>query len=206
MSVSISIWLKDILPRTPGIVRAVAKREFINSAREFYRQSYAWREVLEDTYLSDGDYSYVVTTPNADAEVIQVVSVEVNGSLLEAKSERPVGDRGDGTPLYWYPTGKDTIEIWPTPEQYDDEVRVRAVLIPTDTATTLPDTAYSKHYDALLDGVLGRLYAHPAKTYSDPARAEYHLKWFQSAIGQAAGEQKQGGFAGQNWQFPRFGK
>jgi len=206
MSVSISVWLKDILPRTPGIVRAVAKRELINTAREFYRQSGAWREVCESVFFADGDYQYTVVPESADSEVIQVTSVEVNGIPLTALTERPLGDRDDGTPTIWYPTGLATIEIWPTPEQYDDEVRVRAILIPADTSTTLPDSAYAKYYEAMLDGVLGRLYGHPAKPYSNPTLAEYHLRRFRNAIGEATGEQKQGGFAGQNWQFPRFGK
>jgi len=206
MSASISIWLKDILPRTPGVVRSVAKRELINTAREFYRQSTAWREVCESVFFADGDYQYTVVPQNAESEVIQVVSVEVNGIPLDGKVERPVGDRGAGTPRYWYPTGLDTIEIWPTPEQYDDEVRVRAILIPTDAAVTLPDMAYGKHYEGILDGVLGRLYGHPAKPYSNPSIATYHLNRFRNAIGEASAEQKQGGFAGQNWQYPRFGK
>lgn len=206
MSASISVWLRDILPRTPGAVRGVAKREFINTAREFYRQSGAWREVIESTFFADDTYQYTVLPEATNGEVIQILSVEVNGQLLTAKSERPLGDRGDGTPLYWFPTGPNTVEIWPTPELYDDEVRIRAILIPTDTADTLPDFSYSKHYDALLDGVLGRLYGHPAKPYSNPVLAEYHLRRFRDAIATAAAEQKQGGFAGQNWQFPRFGK
>lgn len=206
MSVSISVWLKDILPRTPGIVRAVAKREFINTAREFYRQSGAWREVVESTFFADNDYQYTVLPEAVEGEIIQITSVEVNGIPLTRVTERPLGDRPDGTPTTWFPTGLNTVEIWPTPEQYDDEVRIRAILIPTDTAVTLPDAAYAKHYEALLDGVLGRLYGHPAKPYSNPALAEYHLRRFRNAIGEAAGEQKQGGFAGQNWQYPRFGK
>ncbi len=206
MSASISNWLKDILPRTPGVVRQVAKREFINTAREFYRQSGAWREVCESVFFADGDYQYTVVPQNPESEVIQITSVEVNGIPLTAKTERPLGDRGDGTPTSWFPTGPDTIEIWPTPEQYDDEVRVRAILIPTDAATTLPDFAYSKHYEGLLDGTLGRLYGHPAKPYSNPTIATYHLNRFRNAIAEAAGEQRQGGFGGQNWQFPRFGK
>lgn len=206
MSVSISVWLKDILPRTPGVVRAVARRELINTAREFYRQSGAWREVLENTYFDSGDYQYTVVPSNPESEVIQVTSVEVNGSLLTAATERPVGDRQDGTPTLWFPTGLASIEIWPTPEQYDDEVRIRVVLIPTESATTFPDAAYAKYYEALLDGVLGRLYGHPAKPYSNPSLAEYHLRRFRNAIGEAMAEQKGGGLAGQNWQFPKFGK
>lgn len=206
MTAATALWLKDIIPRTPGIVRQVAKRELILTAREFYRDSYAWREVVESVYWDDGLFEFVVPTPYIYAEVIQVTQVEVNGQPLTPKVERPLGDRQNGTPTSWFPTGPDTIEIWPTPEMYEDTLRIRVVLIPDVEATDLPDLAAAKHYEALLDGVLGRIYAHPAKPYSNPQLGEYHLRRFRSAIGAAAGEFKQGGFAGQNWTFPRFGK
>jgi len=206
VTASTAVWLKDILPRTPGVVRQVAKRELILAAREFYRDSYAWREVIESVYWDDGTYQFTVPTPHSYAEVIQIMQVEVNGSPLTPKSERPMGDRGDGTPTVWFPTGPDRMEVWPTPEMYEDTLRVRVVLIPDVEATELPDIAAAKHYEALLDGVLGRLYAHPAKPYSNPQLGEYHLRRFRNAIGAAAGEFKQGGFAGQNWTYPRFGK
>ncbi len=206
MSVSVSVWLKDLLPRTPGVVRSVARRELNLAAREFYRDSDSWREVVEATYFDTGDYEYVVLSSQPEAEVVRVLSVEVNGSLLNAKAERPLGDRGDGTPHSWFATGPSSIEIWPTPEMYDDEVRIRVGLIPTVDAANLPDIAQTRHYDAILDGVLGRLYSHPAKPYSNPTLGEYHLRRFRAAIGSAKGETIQGGFAGQNWVYPRFGK
>lgn len=206
MTASTSLWLKDILPRTPGIVRAVAKRELILAAREFYRDSYAWREVVESVYWDDGTYQFTIPTPYSYAEVIQVTQVEVNGQPLTTRSERPVGDRQDGTPTNWFPTGPNTIEVWPTPEMYEDTLRVRVVLLPTVDATELPDLAAAKHYEALLDGVLGRVYAHPAKPYSNPTLGEYHLRRFRNAIGTAAAAFKHGGFAGQNWTYPRFAK
>jgi hypothetical protein len=206
MTASISIWLKDILPRTPGVVRSVAARELILAAREFYRDSTYWRAVVESTYWDAGDYAFTVPSPDTGAEVLQVLSVEVNGQDLTSKVERPQGDRGTGTPTLWFPTGPDTIEVWPTPDMYEDAMRVRVILIPVVGATTLPDVALKKHYDALLDGVLGRLYAHPAKAYSNTDLGTYHLNRFRAAIATAAGEVKQGGFAGQNWRYPSFGK
>ena len=206
MTASISVWLKDVLPRTPGVVRSVARREFNLAAREFYKDSGAWREVIESVYWDDGTYQFTVPAPYAYAEVNQIVQVEVNGSALTAKSERPVGDRQDGTPTLWFPTGPDTMEVWPTPEMYEDTLRVRVALIPTVDATEFPNVSLAKHYEALLDGVLGRLYAHPAKPYSNPTLGEYHLRRFRNAIGVAAAEFKQGGFAGQNWTYPRYGK
>jgi hypothetical protein len=206
MSVSISVWLKDILPRTPGIMRSVAKRELVLAAREFYRDSTAWRAYVESVYWDSGDFAYTVPSPDTAAEVMQVLGIEVNGSDLNMKAERPKGDRGSGTPTVWYPTGPDTLEIWPTPDMYDDTVLARVVLIPTVDAVTLPDVAQTRHYEGILDGVLGRLYAHPAKPYSNPTLGQYHLNRFRNFIGVAAGEVKQGGAAGQNWAYPRFGK
>lgn len=206
MSVSISVWLKDLLPRTPGIVRSVARRELILAAREFYRDSDSWSEIVESTFFADDDFSYEVLSSQVDAEIVRVMAVEVNGTFLQPKVERPIGDREDGTPHSWYPTGPSSVDIWPTPEAYDDTVRIRVKLIPTNEATVLPDIAQTRHYDAILDGVLGRLYAHPAKPYSNPTLAEYHLRRFRAAIGVAKGEAIQGGFAGQAWVYPRFGK
>jgi hypothetical protein len=206
MSVSTSVWLKDILPHTPGVVRSVAKREFNLAAREFFRKSGVWREVVESTYLDISDYTYRAVPQDATSEIVQILSVEVNGLPIDRVVERPVGDRPDGTPTSWYPTGTDTFEVWPTPDQYDDEILVRVILIPTEDTTTLPDFVATKYYDSLLDGTLGRLFAHPAKPYSNPTLGEYRLRRFRSAIGEARGEAMQGGFAGQNWQYPRFGK
>jgi hypothetical protein len=206
MSVAIAVWLKDLLPRTPGCVRSVAKRELLLAAREFYRDSDAWSEVVEATYFDVGDFEYVVLSSQPEAEVVRVISIEVNGSLLTAQTQRPLGDRGEGTPHSWFPTGPASVEIWPTPELYDDEVRIRVKLIPTVDAVNLPDIAQTRHYDGILDGVLGRLYSHPAKPYRNPTLAQYHLSRFRAAIGTAKGESIQGGFAGQNWVYPRFGK
>lgn len=206
MSVALTNWLKDLLPHTPGIVRAVAKREVIKAAREFFRDSTAWREVVQSAYFADGAYALTAVPQNADAEVLRVLSVEANGTPLTLKSERPTGERQDGTPTNWYPTGPDTFEVWPTPDQYDDEILVRVVLIPTDTATTLPDIASRSYFDGILDGALGRVYGHPAKPYSNPTLAEYHLRRFRNAIAKAKGEVQQGGAAGQNWVYPKYGK
>lgn len=206
MTVAVATWLKDILPRTPGIVRNVAKREFFHAAREFYRNTYYWQEVVESLYLEVADYTFTVASADSTADVVQILSVEVNNLPIDRVAQRPVGERQTGTPTKWYPTGPDSFEVWPTPDQYDGDFLVRVALVPKDTAATLPDFAYSKHYDALLDGTLGRVYGHPAKPYSNPTLATYHLNRFRDAIGTAAAEQKGGGFAGQNWQYPRFGK
>lgn len=208
MSVALTNWLKDLLPHTPGIVRSVARREVIKAAREFFRDSTAWREVVQSAYFADGAYALTAVPQSTDSEVLTILSVEANGVPLTLKAERPTGDRPDGTPTCWYPVPGtvDGFEVWPTPDQYDDEILVRVVLIPTDAATSLPDVAARRHFDGILDGALGRVYGHPAKPYSNPTLAEYHLRRFRNAISKAKGEVQQGAAAGQNWVYPKYGK
>lgn len=203
-----SLWLKDILPRTPGIVRAVAAREFVLAAREFYRDSAAWREAAENFHFIGPEYQYFIDTPDTEAEICRVLGVEIDGVPLRMTAERPQGERTTGQPTGWYPSSHDphVINLWPTPDQYETDVIVRVQLIPSVTSVRLPHSASGLYYEALLDGVLGRLYAHPAKPYSNPTLGEYHLRRFRNAIGAAAGEAKQGWAAGQNWTYPRFGK
>lgn len=206
MTQPIATWLKDLLPRTPGINRKVATREFIMAAREFFRQSTVWRVALENSYFADGEYGYTAVTSEPDSEIVQIYSVEANGIQLQPVVERPTGERTTGTPTRWIPLGLNRFDVWPTPDVYDDTVIIRAILIPTASTTTLPDFAYARWYDAFIDGALGRIYAHPAKPYSNPTLGEYHLRRFRSAIGQASGESKQGGIVAQNWVFPPFAK
>lgn len=205
MSESVATWLKDFLPRTPGAVRAVAKRELINAAREFFRESAVWLHIDEDIDFVAGTYTYTATPPDANSEIVQIYSVERNGLPLQFKVERPLGERETGTPLYWT-ADKANFTLWPTPVEDDTTVIVRSILIPTASTSVLPDMAASKYYEGILDGALARMYGHPAKPYSNPQYATYHLNRFRNAIGVAAGERKTGGISGPNWQFPSFGK
>ena len=205
MSESVSTWLKDFLPRTPGAVRSVAKRELINAAREFFRESGVWLHLDEGIDFVAGTYAYTATPPDSNSEILQIYSIERNGLPMTPKVERPTGERESGTPLYWT-ADKAAFSIWPTPVNGDTTVIVRSILIPTAGTSVLPDMAASKYYEAILDGSLARMYGHPAKPYSNPAYATYHLNRFRNAIGVAAGERKTGGFSGQNWQYPSFAK
>lgn len=213
MTQPIATWLKDLLPRTPGAQRAVVLREFRLAAQEFFTKSYAWRETvgplvastMQDPYVSD---SYTAVSADPLADVAAVLQVEFNASVLAPMPTRPLGSETPvGTPVSWYSTGLGQFSLWPAPElAVDDDLIVRVALTPKMDAADLPDLAYTRFYDALFDGALGRLYAHPAKPYSNLPGAQYHLQRFRAAIGAAAGDAKQGLINAPNWRFPRFGK
>jgi hypothetical protein len=207
MSEPLSTWLKDILPHVPGVVRSVAKRELILAAREFYRQSGAWREVVQYVDVVDGQLGYSVAPSDDRAEVAFIYSVEWDGRVLPPKSEMPVQRMEAGQPRCWYPTGPATFGLWPMPDMYEeDALTVRVIQTIRADATSLPPIAKVRHYDGILDGVLGRLMSHPAKPYTNPTVGTYHLNRFRNAIAMAAAEVKTGVPSGQNWTFPSYGK
>jgi hypothetical protein len=111
------------------------------------------------------------------------------------------------SPTRYYLEDPDTVRIWPTPAAtVEDALTFYAMLTPKQTVTHLPRIAATHHYDALLDGALGRCMSHPAKPYSDLVRGQYHLKRFRNAIALYAGMAKQGYAGAQAWRFPRFAK
>jgi hypothetical protein len=205
----INVWLKDLLPRTPGVSRTVATREFRLAAREFFSQSRAWRETLPPVAVvaDQAEYTPVPTDPT-NSELLAVDAVEFNGRPLNKLAGRPPGTDTTGiSPWAWFSPEPGAVSVWPTPNQDQaDGLRFHISLVPTITATVLPDWVFQRYYDALLDGTLGRLYAHPAKAYSNLTGAEYHLRRFRTSIQQASGDAKQGHNNAQNWSFPRFGK
>lgn len=205
---AIDVWLKDLLPRTPGASRAVVTREFRLAAREFFAQSYAWNELTDPVDVVAGQADYTpVPTDVVNSELLGALSVEVNNFPLTPVARRPLGTTTGQTPSMWYSPEPGAVSLYPTPDTaIVGGLRFYIALLPTLAATELPDWMFKRYYDALFDGTLGRLYTHPAKAYSNLIGAEYHLRRFRTAIQQASGAAKQGHNNSQNWRFPRFGK
>lgn len=202
---STATWLKDILPQTPGLVRTVAQREFMLACREFFEKSAAWRTVIEPFDMVANDADYTLSPIDASTEITKVLGVALRGVELRKFFRRPHGEYKTGDPYGYYITEPDTVHLWPKPlATVEDGLTAYVALIPVLSTSTLPDVAEKLYYEALRDGVLGRLFSHPAKPYSDSTRAQYHLSRFRAAIGTYAGREKAGN--GASWTFPTFGK
>ncbi len=202
-------WLKDMLPRLPGVIRTVARRELILAAREFFEQSACWRAVLGPKNLVANKKTYYLSPYDAYTNIVQVLSVEGNGAPLRPMLRRPSGvePTSSTTPYGYWIEAPDQVRVWPMPsESKTNWLTFYVVLTPKQTVKHLPRQAASLWYDALLDGALGRLYSHPAKPYTDSVRAQYHLQRFRAAIGKYAGQAKQQANGAGSWAYPRFGK
>lgn len=206
--VKLQTWLRDVLPRTPGAVRKVVSRELVLAAREFFERSSAWRVVIGPKDLRSVKKRYSLSPYDAYSDVVQVFGVEMEGCPLgRLVRQPPLGRSADRPTSFWLET-PDTVRLWPTPTvSVDEALTFYVALTPKLTVSHLPRVAQTHFYEALFDGVLGRMYAHPSKPYTDPTLAQYHLKRFRNAIAAYAGQAKQGFIPGAAaWTFPRFGK
>lgn len=206
--VKLDTWLRDMLAVTPGCLPKVRKRALILACREFFEQSSAWRVVIGPKKLVALKKRYYLSPYDAYANVVRVFSVEWNGIPLRPVTRRPSGREPDATnPIYYYLEGADQVRIWPQSNVDEDSALTFYVaLMPKQTVTHLPRIAATHFYDAIYDGAVGRLFSQPAKAYSDPVRAQYHLNRFRAAIGKYAGQAKTNFSGAATWTFPRFGK
>jgi len=200
-------WLRDLLPRTPGIVRKVATRELILTVREFYEQSSSWRVVIGPKNMQPGKAKYGLSPYDAYANIVRVLGVELSSMPLAALTRRPPGEEPvSGSPWGFYVESPDLIRLWPTPrETVANTLTFHVALTPKLSVTHLPRISATHHYDAILDGALGRILAHPAKPYSNLTVGQYHLRRFRDAIAKYKGEAIRGYNGAQPWAFPRFG-
>lgn len=212
MSVTVSTFMQELLPYTPGAVRAVVKRAIRRTAREFYRQTFAWRDVRAGLSLTPGQSAVGASYQDNAVDIVAILSVEIDGRPLQPLSRRPPdGTYNYAEPMaYYMASSTDTtsgafILVPGTTAGVAGTLAYEMALAPNLTADYFPDMTQYLYYEAIVDGALGKLLAQPAKPYSNPTLAQYHLKRFRAAIAQARATGKSGMQAGSPpWQFPAF--
>ena len=208
MTQAFNKWLKPALPHLPGAIRSVVRGELAAAVREFYEQSAALRETV-DRDVVGAVSSYAVIPDTTNATTVRLLSVAFNGTPLGILPRRPDRVRDPTNhPLGWYRSGVNVVNLWPTPvDALEDGLAVYLTYRPDTSSDTLPDISFEEHFDALFDGMIGRMYRHPTKPYTNLQLADFHLKRFRKAIAEAKGQANKGGVpGGVGWTFNRFGK
>ena len=68
----------------------------------------------------------------------------------------------------------------------------------------LPGDLFNRWFECMLDGTKARLMGHPAKPYSSPSMAEYHMKRFRVGLNLARAEAEQLNSGQSNFRFPYY--
>jgi hypothetical protein len=222
---NLNLWMQDISPWCPGVHRTVMKRQLILAVREFFEQSWAWRQEQGPITLVTDQVTYMLSPFNSTTDVVGVIAVWVNRVPLAplacapppyGHSPEPVpepvpdqdGDRhhSDRPGGYWCPR-PDIIAVYPTPKitTTPQHLTVLCALRPKMSVTQVPKIAVTDFYEAIMNGALYRLLNQPAKPYSNPTLAAYFENKFRKDIGVYAGKAKKGFNNAASWSFPYFG-
>ena len=137
---------------------------------------------------------------------IAILHVSFEGNGLASYAAKP--DRVDTTatnlPVGFYMTSSpDEFKLYPQLEvAKPGALEVHVALTPKIDAVTFPRQISTKYYDALREGFLARMYAHPNKPYSAPMVAGQMRHNFRRRIGYYNAQAKQGYNDAQAWSYP----
>jgi len=207
---SLDTLLQDTIPELPGVVRAVAERELRLTFREFFERSFAWRSVLTIDAPA-GDTAVWLQDSNdldANSDVIGILHISMNGVPLAKYSAKPTDyvqtTAGDLPTGFYMTSNPDEFKLYPSlGTAQPGSLEVHVALTPKIDATTFPRQISTKYYDALREGFLARMYAHPNKPYSAPMVAVQMRHNFRRRIGYYIAQAKQGYNDAQAWGYPR---
>ena len=174
-----------VITQIPLAPDMLIDRTLIEIARDFCVYTRAWRSSVAATVTADT--LEVALTPPTGGELVDVVKATLNGNPLTKKTQVQLDEE---TPRWRtqssagsYITKGDTLnEVLVAPlssTTYTSGLTVRAAWKPALTATTLDDMLISNHSDALIDGVLGKLFGLPDKPWTSGGLASHYQASFE---------------------------
>ena len=171
---NLNLWLKDVSVYVPGIHRSVLKRQLILACREFFEQSWAWRQTLGPLNIVANQPTYMLSPFNSTTDVVGVLGVTINAIPIPALTSMPVlptpiAPGGQvNLPFGYYMLRPDVLALAPVPNPViPTTMFVHVALKPKQTVLQVPKIAVTDFYDAILAGVLYRILNQPAKPYSN---------------------------------------
>lgn len=218
--IALGRWVQDARAYLPGIAVPIVQSELRQVILEFFRKAQPWLQELGPFDLAPGQRELKLN-PLLDGEFVEDGSIEVPTQqvlyvkqvLFKGQVLSPLMAAGGSaakeatTPSGYYMPYPDLIRFVPIPtEEHLEAVTVYAVIGPKEPEEHMPQMVGTHFYDIILDGLLGRLFMHPQKPYSNREMGMYRLSQFRgkcSAV-RAAAER---GFTNTSrvTKFPRFG-
>jgi hypothetical protein len=179
------VFFPDVLPDVLGCPEPTIERHLQRAAVRFCAESRCWREDLDRITTRAGRATYDLPWPD-QAEGVELIGAALDGRdiALEVTDGTTLADRRAGN------TGRDrvlsddglvTITVMPTPGE-GQELRLAAILRPTEAATGLPDRIADRYRTAIAAGALSTLLILNKAAWANPALAQVKAGEFQDAI------------------------
>jgi hypothetical protein len=142
--------------------------------REFCNVSGAWVRKL-DPIDAVKDKEIYCLDPQPDASILYILSIVAN-------PDTPWHVRYYGDPEI---PGRFKLLSPATQDITDGLIPYVALTLPEQWSDRVPYTFKRYHFDTILDGAAGRLFAQPGKPYTSMPMAKYHLRRFRSGMAAA---------------------
>ena len=194
MTIDTDRLMKNARIHLPGALDTVLQLELFNVVDEFLQDSNVWQEAIEFTVTATDDTSTIYyIEPQSVSAIVRLIS-------LTNSEDRQV---------YGSMAIPGEILLNPAPSQGDTYTATVALTIDdpvnNDNFPEFPEWVLIKYGPALLDGLLGRMMAQPAKPYTNAPLALVHMRKFRNAISFAGPESIRRNLANaQAWRFPSF--
>lgn len=182
----------------PGALDSVIQLELFNTLNEFFQDSNIWYEDIQfeavatsaDPVQDPAAYTYTIT-PTMGV-IVRLIGVGDSNNFPQAATMATPGE----------------IFLLRSPN-YTQTYTARVAITVDDPVTRdgypeCPDWIINKYTNELAEGVIGRMMGQPAKPYSSPQLAQYHLRRFKQGVSQAKVEAlHKNVYRGQSWSFPQ---
>lgn len=188
---AVSDFLTRVLPYAVGCTDIMAERAILDSAIEFCRRSFAIEEV--ETYAVPAGGPVPAGTFGTGLQVLHIMDATWDKRPIEPTTVEDLNanfpgweDYGQSTPSHIYTLLDDpkSVALFQVPSQAGSLV-VRFAMIPTRTATTLPDSLANYWPEAIAYGALERIYRLPNQPFSDAKASLAYGQMFQIEISKA---------------------
>lgn len=175
-----------IAPHVLGASFPLIETMLVESAREFFRRSLAWRDAPEpqNTVIGEREYE-VVEIIGAEVERVLVVRVDESEIVpLPASEFDRLRTSATGSPSYYTFDGL-MLLLEPIPSQVRT-LTVEVAYRPSLTSRGLPNELWAAYIDRIAEGAKARIKAMPGRPYSDPAGAVLAMARFDEGVSKAA--------------------
>jgi len=199
-------WMKQLVSRIPSEPESIIEDELVYVIGDFCREAHPWRDLISDLNIVSGVADIPTNPVDSRTRCIAILNVYYNNqSLWQYTTPQPLIP--DGTPIGYTCLAPDTITLIPPPVAAESgAIKALVSLAPTDPRKWLPSLFEVQHFEAILDGTLGRFYNQPTKPFSDDKLARYHLRRYRAKTREASDMAGRGyTTGGADWAFPRFG-
>ena len=174
--------------QVPGALDAALLLALTPVMKDFLSGSNVWQEKIQfNVAPTDTSLEYILVSSEA-GQINRLLSVE-NAQKVPVRAVMPVPG---------------TVQLSIDPGQAETYTAlVSLTSVATNSYPEFPDWILAKYFNELLHGLIGALYAQPAKPYTSPQLATVHMRKFRQGISLArVSANRQNTYSAQRWRFP----